>query len=124
MKTVDRKLVWEQSDKDCLIENYHKMKLSELAKMLGISITSMVRKATELGLTRSSMTTKKFWKEEEIQYLKDNYPTMPLDDLREVLPYSVPTIARKARELGLKKDESYSRGSYTGRYVNRYKLKI
>ena len=124
MKTVDRKLVWEQSDIDCLIENYHKMKLSELAKILGISITSMVKKATELGLTRSSMTTKKFWKEEEIQYLKDNYPTMPLDDLREVLPYSVPTIARKARELGLKKDENYSRGSYTGRYVNRYKLKI
>lgn len=124
MKTVDRKLVWEQSDKDCLIENYHKMRLSELAKILGISITSMVKMAKELGLTRTPMTTKKSWEDEEIEYLKANYPNMPLDDLREVLPYSIPTIARKARELGLKKDENYSRGRYTGRYVNRYKLKI
>lgn len=123
MQKKRRKLVWSKKDIGFLKKNYDLMTFRELAEALGISIASVANKGIELKLKRTPRTTKVWWTKEQLEYLRENYPTKPADDLREFLPYSSPTIIRKARELGIEKDGSFRRVEYSGRFVNSYKMK-
>ena len=48
----------------------------------------------------------KIWNKEKIQFLKDNYLTMPISDIAKHLQLNYTAIRRKAKELGLRKQKT------------------
>lgn len=56
---------------------------------------------------RTGASCKLFWSQSKIDYLKQNYATTKNAELVSQLGFSLSTVIRKARELGLKKDRDY-----------------
>lgn len=111
--------VWKEEEIALLKEN--KLPFNDIAMKLHISASVVCKKAKELGIVH----TRQFngyckWSQEQIDYLKENYPTKPLIDLAEVIGFSAPTIRRKAQELGLKRAENYDVKNFIRRHVNAY----
>lgn len=65
----------------------------------------------------------KIWTDENIEKLRQMFPTMPATDIADEIGCSDSTVLVKARELGLKKDKTWHRNNYIGRYtgLGRYK---
>lgn len=59
------------------------------------------------------------WTEEQIAYLREHYPTGTAYDIAQVIGCSESTVAKKARLLGIRKDPSFKRTDFIGRYVRR-----
>lgn len=53
------------------------------------------------------MGRKNFWTEDKIRLLKENYPSMMVNELTALLGCCPSTIYLKAKELGLVKNEEY-----------------
>ena len=66
-------------------------------------------------VTHEHYSTRIFWNQEMMQFLKKNFATMLNDDLSEWLGVSVRTVVRKARELGLEKDAAWLKGIWNER---------
>jgi hypothetical protein len=64
---------WTQEMIDFLKYNYSKMTNTQLALALGVSVTCMRYKKSELGLKKLTL---EYWNEEMIQFLRDNYKTL------------------------------------------------
>ena len=63
------------------------------------------------------------WTEEKIAYLIEHYPTDTADDIADVIGCSDDTVSKKAKSLGLKKDPSFKKSNFIGRYVKRGVIK-
>ena len=61
------------------------------------------------------------WTEEELAYLRANYPTESAVDIADHLGLSSTTIRNKAVQLGIKKSPDYDKNRYRNRYVSNYK---
>lgn len=59
------------------------------------------------------------WTEEMVAKLRELYPTTPAVDLADMFGCSDCTVLKKARELGLQRDPSFSSHRYIGRYTKR-----
>ena len=59
------------------------------------------------------------WTEEKLQYLREHYPTGTAQEIADVVGCSDTTVNVKARELGIKKDRSFSKSAFRYRYVKR-----
>lgn len=59
------------------------------------------------------------WTEEKLAYLREHYPTGTAGDIAEVIGCSESTVSLKARALGIRKDPSFRRTNFIGRYVQR-----
>jgi hypothetical protein len=63
---------------------------------------------------------KKFdWTEEKLAYLREHYPMGTAYDIAKVIGCSESTVQVKARTLGIKKDPSFRRTDFIGRYTRR-----
>ena len=117
-----RKVELNNEQKKYLKKNYGKKTLDEIARKLHISAPTVKFRAIEMGLVVEDSTKKHaVWSDAQIKCLIDNYPTTTLSDLVDKIGFSMPTIRRKAIELGLKRDESYDRKQFNRRYVINYK---
>ena len=56
----------------------------------------------------------------ELEYIKREYPTGTCNDIAEHLGVSVPVVSKTARELGLRKSESWHAFNFSDRYVRNY----
>lgn len=65
----------------------------------------------------------KIWTEQNIEKLRQMFPTMPATDIADEIGCSDSTVLIKARELGLKKDPSWQRNNYIGRFTGRGRYK-
>ena len=63
------------------------------------------------------------WTDEMTAYLREHYPTGTAFDIAKVIGCSETTITMKARRLGIKKDPSFKRTDFIGRYVKRGVIK-
>ena len=116
-----RKVTLDKDKKAYLKRWYGKKTLDEIGEHIGLTAPTVKIKAIELGLHGKRVSTRITWTDEQLEYLKDNYPDMSLSDLSEHIGMSGPTIQRKALELGLKRSEEYDKSSFNRRYVKRYK---
>lgn len=65
------------------------------------------------------------WTAEKLEILRDLYPTTPANDIADRIGCSDCTVLKKAKELGLKRDPSFDRNHFIGRYTrNRGKYNI
>ena len=120
-----RKVGLSSEQKMYLKRNYGKKTLDEIGRKLHISAPTVKFKALELGLEIQDVTRKRSsWSEQQIKCLIENYPTTTLSDLVDKIGFSMPTIRKKAIELGLKRAEGYSVRNFNNRYVSNYKHKV
>ena len=71
----------------------------------------------------SARFSSKFWNERTVAILRELYPTTPAVDIADVIGCSDTTILYKARKLGLKRDPSFQRNNFIGRYVKKGRYK-
>ncbi len=62
--------------------------------------------------------------DEQLAYIREHFPTEAACDIADVLHVSAPVIIRKAREMGIEKDKSWSKKAYYRRYVDRFNPKV
>lgn len=103
---MGRVVKWNEEDLRYLINNFEDGDRKEITKRLNRSWKSIRGKANELGLKRNEELWKKGkpWTDEQIEYLKNNYKTTPVDEIAKVLGRSRKSIFEKASILGLSKD--------------------
>lgn len=122
MKKIHHNLVvWEQDDILYLNTHYLELCNEEMARHLGVSATTIGAKLRELGLSRPRWNPPHAWTGEELSYLMEHYPNEPTCDIAQHLRLSEGTVKKKADQMCLKKSPSYSKASYSGRYVRNYK---
>ena len=124
MKRVGHSYQWEEEEVMFLIDNEKTMSFNDIALKLGVSPTAVSAKAKSLGIThtRTQFNTLQ-WSQEQIDYLKEHFPTTPYSDLALEMGFSIPTIKRKVEELGLKRAKDYNVQKFIHRYVNSYQNK-
>lgn len=117
-----RKVILTSEQKKYLKRNYGKKTLDEIGRKLNISAPTVKFKAVEMGLSVEDMTKKhSVWNDEQIGFLIENYPTTTLSDLSDKIGFSMPTIRKKAMELGLKRADDYDIRKFSGRFTRNYK---
>ena len=67
----------------------------------------------------SKKESTRIWNDQNIATLKELFPTTPSQDIADIIGCSDCTVLHKAKELGLKRDPSYSRFNFIGRYTGR-----
>lgn len=91
---------WSATDTEILRELYGKMKYSEMCGMFSVprSVDEIARRAQNIGITKSRR-----WSKKETEILQQSYPTVPMDEVLELLPeHSISSIVGKAGTMGLK----------------------
>lgn len=106
MTQSKRERDWSYKELDILRMNYGKMSDEELAKRLKRTPGAVQTRAYLLGLKKEKVT---LWTPQRVKMLTDFYGIMFNKDLALWLGMSERTLKRKARELGLKKGESFYR---------------
>jgi hypothetical protein len=93
---------WTVEEDEFLKRNYRKIGMQKLYKSLPNHTKSSIRsRAHKKGLTRKHMPSRK-WTEDDIQILKDNYETMSVNELSELLNRTLNSIRVKLYKLRLK----------------------
>lgn len=93
---------WTPDDERILIDNYNESLYGNIESIVELfngkySYKAIISKARKLGLK-----TRSVWSDEENQIIKDNYSTMMIDDLMNLLPNrSRAMIIAKGSEFGL-----------------------
>lgn len=100
------KMRWSKEEIDYLREEYSKLSgenvtnvLDRISKKLNRTKGSIRNKAYELGITHRE----KYYTKDEIQYLKDNYDKVSMNDMATFLKRNESNIFRKMKQLGLHK---------------------
>ena len=63
------------------------------------------------------------WNEKTLAILRRLYPTFTSGDIADVIGCSDVSVRNKAHELGLKKDQSFRKYDYVGRYTGKQGLR-
>lgn len=97
---------WTSCELELLKNEYNKRDgtkqgtfIKDLSKKLGKSESAVRNKAYELGITKRD----KYYTKEQIDYLKENYDKVSIDDMAIILKKDASNLHRKLKELGLKK---------------------
>ena len=117
------RLIWDNEDIQWLESHYAYMTNDDIARHFGCSSPSVSLKGRELGLVKKhGLKYHKFeFTEEELQYIRDHYPTDAQCEIAEHFHVSPPVIHRVALELGLKKADGHNRKQYYYHIVKNYK---
>lgn len=124
---------WSDEDTELLISSFGKMSYKEMEDIFAENKTvdEIKRRAVYIGLTSS-----KEWSCEETQILLNNYSTMPMADVLQMLPNRTQlSILGKAKSLGLKSyfylnkiysedDNEYLRNNYLNNSNEELALKL
>ncbi len=87
--------IWIKKEDKFLVDNYRVMPNKEIAQHLDRSRSSIVQRASRLGIAR------KFWSEKDNEFLIDNYRIMPIEEITQHLSRSKKSITSQAYKLGI-----------------------
>lgn len=117
-KKLKKPTMWDEDEIAKLKELYPVTLNSDLAKILGKSLSSIEKKGHQLGLSKSkefrsqinkknadSSPRCKSWTNEEEEFLVENYKKKSGKDIAKKLGRSYASIIYKAQKLGLKKNK-------------------
>lgn len=102
---------WSEEEINILINNYPYFSNEDLNSMFfpHRSVDNMRNKANELGLVKDKESmARRYWTEEQEQYLIDNYASIDTNELVRVIGKDASTIRARAIKLGIKKDIYWS----------------
>lgn len=92
---------WSEEEINILTELSNKVYIRELAKILNRTEGAIISKANKMGL--DYITLKKIYKDEELQYIKDNWGIIPVTDMARNLGVSRIMIQAQADKMNLPK---------------------
>ena len=92
---------WSEEEISILTELSNKVYIRELAKILNRTEGAIISKANKMGL--DYITLKKIYKDEELQYIKDNWGIIPVTDMARNLGISRIMIQAQADKMNLPK---------------------
>ena len=75
-----------------------------IAEKLGRPLTAVRQKAYDMGMKTEVYN---YWTEDDLEILTRLYPEMETDELAKRFGRSAGSVKTKARQLGLKKSQSY-----------------
>ena len=101
--------------KDYLIKNYKNKTKKELAQYLNVSYSKIEWELKKLKLTKFKHRN---YTEEEIEFIKTNFPIYGATYCAEKLGRSMSALSKKAAKLGVKRQHSYEYISYQGYKVD------
>ena len=104
---MSRKDIWTPMELGILREMFPTRSLADIAKRMKRSEAAIQNKAYKMGLRKDEKTWKTQWPDEKIKLLTMYFPTMFNRPLASWLGVSLRTMLRKARELGLEKQEGF-----------------
>lgn len=102
MKTGRKSFNWTEERLELLRTNYPNKKNGEVAKMIGTSERTLVRKAVELGLEKETVDEKH---QQYREVIKAKFHTQSCTVIAEELKISVWTVRRIAKEMGLQRSK-------------------
>lgn len=91
---------WTDREILFLRNNVDRMTYSELAECLGVSVARVQQKCYKLGIT-SSKKRVKFYTQDEIEFIKQNYGNMELIKIANSINRSLNSVKMKVNELKL-----------------------
>lgn len=97
---------WSPKEEDFLIKNYKTMGDESIAKMLGRTASSILKKRLKLGLNRKDFhivenPPDKHWTEKEIEFLVCNIDELTYEEISGNLGRTVKSVMIKASRMGL-----------------------
>ena len=98
---------WSPMEIGILIDMFPSKSLSEISKRIGRSEWAIQNKAYKIGLRKNIHSNIVQWTPERIKLLVTFFPTMFNKPLAKWIGVSLRTMLRKARELGLEKQEGF-----------------
>lgn len=97
---------WSKNKENKLAKLYPHNSDEDIAKIMKISVSFVQKIASELGLEKSD-PAKREWTEEEIIFLKMNYPNKSNEFISNSLQVPKWQIEHRAYRLGLRKSKAY-----------------
>jgi hypothetical protein len=95
---------WKKRDIRILKRNYKHGNIKQLAERLHRPLTAVRQKAYDMGMKTEVY---KFWTPQELQMLKEIYADTATEDIAAIFNRTAGSVKTKARQLGLRKSESY-----------------
>lgn len=93
--------IWTFEEDKYIINNFGKVTLTEMAKELNCCITTIQRRASDLGFTIETKSRRR-WTEDEVELLKEMAPKYLNKTIAKKLNLDPQEVNRKAKSLGLK----------------------
>lgn len=114
---VQVKYVWNEAEKQFLIDNYKRMSHEEMGYHLSRTKNSVAVMCASLGLIKQPR-----WTESEIELLRKHYPDGDIDALAGLLGRKARSIHNKAEHLGIRRSEARMQAVYAERAERLRKL--
>ncbi|MBP3916593.1 hypothetical protein [Clostridium sp.] len=110
---------WEEREIEFLKNNYLTLKSKEIAKVLNRTEVAVSKMKDRLGLVKrvdvfregmdvKTFSGRKYWTEEEVEFLKNNYLNMSLNKIAETLNRTESSVEKKMLRLNLKGRKRYA----------------
>lgn len=90
---------WTDEEEKILIELAPKCYIGEIAKVLNRSEDTVISKANKMGI--EYITSSRKFSDEEIEYIKNNWGTIPVSEMARTLKVSRNVIQRQASTIGM-----------------------
>ena len=104
---MNRAKAWTPLETGILTEMYPTKSLAEIAKRINRTETAVQVRACKIGLKRTKHSRYHYWTPQMLKLLTTFFPTMFNKPLAKWIGVSQRTMIRKARELGLQKQDGF-----------------
>ena len=98
-----RRGIWSEDDVSFLKEKYLELGAKETARQLGRTVGAVHTKILEVGGGRETIGPKIEWSEDELEYLRENYQKVSLEEIERNLDRTRAAILARAQMIGIKR---------------------
>lgn len=92
---------WKDDEIEFLIKNAKEMTYSEMSKSLNRNTQSVMQKCYQLGIRMINRRPIRYYTEEEIDFIKQNYKDMPYDEIAKAINRSEQSVRSKISSMAL-----------------------
>jgi len=94
---------WTDEEVEFLVDHYLELGAEECARQLGRTVAAVHGKVRQTDGGRPSIGPKVEWTEKELEFLRENYQTMAIDDLVQKLGRTKQAIYARGQMLGMQR---------------------
>ena len=121
---MSKMVIWTPDKIEFIRSHISEMTYEEMGRALGLSSSTVSSKCYELGLRRQRHVNARVFTEEELEYIREHYPTEAGCDVADHLGMSYALVNRAADEMGIEKYKNWNTQAYQGRYIRNYKHNV
>lgn len=96
---------WSSDETEFLKNNYPKLSMQNIAKILNRSVRAVESRIGRLGLYSTNRAKLITWSSDEVKFLKENYLKLSLREIAKSLNRSIGSVGGQSRRLKLRQQE-------------------